>query len=269
MKLNKTLYTVTNKEYLEELKKVGIENFLFPLKDYCVGYEEFYDINEITDNYVFINRILDNKSLDDLENVLKNNTDIKGIVFEDFGILEIINKLNLNVEKILYQSHFSTNYESINNNLEFVDSVIVSTDLTKEEIELILKNSKKELTIVLFGLVPAMYSRRKLITNFNEQFLLPEKQKITVSEKISKNDFILVENDYGTLGYYKKYYNGFSLINNNNIKYFLINPVFMNLEEQLLLINDIKNELLTTNLEYDNGFLEKSTIYKLKGDTNE
>ena len=75
MMLNKILYTITDINLISKLKKVGIENFLFPLKDFCVGFNNTYSMDEIKDfSFILINRILDNESLDRLEVILKNNS---------------------------------------------------------------------------------------------------------------------------------------------------------------------------------------------------
>lgn len=266
--LNKLLYIVNNKEIIEDLKKVGAMNFLFPLKGFCVGFNNTYDFDEIeNESFIFINRILDNESLDLLEQKLNDNRDkIKGIVYDDFGVLYLINKLKLNVITINYQNHFGTNYQSINENLKYNDSVVVSTDITKKEIEEILKKVEKEVCIFLFGLIPVMYSRRTLLTNFSKEFNIPAKNNVEIDEKISKNKFIMVENEFGTVGYQRNYYDGLELLNLKNIKYFLVNPLFLSDKEQIQLISDIKNKNLTLNISTDKGFLYKETIYKLRED---
>lgn len=266
--INKLLYIVNNKKIIEDLKKVGVKNFLFPLKDFCVGFNNTYDFDEIeNESFIFINRILDNESLDLLEKKLNGNRDkIKGIVYDDFGVLYLINKLKLNVITINYQNHFGTNYQSINENLKYNDSVVVSTDITKKEIEEILKKVEKEVCIFLFGLIPVMYSRRTLLTNFSKEFNIPTKNNVEIDEKISKNKFIMVENAFGTVGYQRNYYDGLELLNLENIKYFLVNPLFLSDKEQIQLISDIKNKKLTLNIPTDKGFLYKETIYKLRED---
>jgi hypothetical protein len=268
---DKILYTVNDIKNINNLKKVGIKNFLFPLKDFCVGYQNTYSIEEIEDNsFILINRILDNNSLDKLENILKNNANkIKGIVYDDFGVLYLINKLNLDVITINYQNHFGTNYESINEMLKHNDSVVVSTDLTHEEITEITKKTNKEVTLFLFGLVPVMYSRRTLLKNFYNEFKLPIKTKEEIYEKISDNRFIMVENEYGTVGYQKNYYNGFELIDSDNVIYFLVNPLYLSNEQELDLVDNIKNKKFSLDIPNDTGFLHKETIYNLKRDSNE
>lgn len=268
MILNKILYIIDNIDIIDDLKKVGIENFLFPLKGFTVGFPNAVEFIDIPDNsYILINRILDCKSLDLLKELLIQNKKIKGIVYDDFGVLHLINELNLDVEKICYQNHFATNYKSINENLEYSDSVVVSTDITKNEIVEIQENVNKEIVLFAFGLVQAMYSRRTLLHNFYEEFSLEENDVASIYENVSDNNFLMVQNEYGTVGYQKKYFNGFELFDNTmNVKYYLVNPLFLNKKEQLELVNCIKNKKFDMNIDFDYGFLNKETIYKLKGE---
>ena len=266
MTTNKLLYIVKKLDNIDNLKKVGVENFLFPLKDFCVGFNNTYTLDDIDeDSFILINRILDNDSLDKLEELLKNNKKkIKGIVYDDFGVLYIINKLNLDVIKINYQNHFGTNYKSINEHLKNNDSVVVSSDITREEIDEICKNTTKPVCLFIFGMLQAMYSRRTLLTNYYDNFSMDYENNLELLENISNHSFVMVENEYGTVGYQKNYYDGLELLDNENVMYFIVNPLFLSNEEQIKLIDDINNRKLTLDIPNDKGFLYKSTIYKLK-----
>lgn len=266
MNPNKLLVVITDLKQLSILKKARITNFLFPLKDYCVGYPKTFRLEEIEEEgYLYLNRILDNTAYENLKNILLTlPSKIKGLVFEDFGVITLAKELNLDLELILYQTHFATNHQSINENLEFVDSIVISTDITKNEIDSILSKTKKPLVYVLYSLIPAMYSRRTLLTNFETEFNTEKKSIVTLEENVSKKDFIAVENEYGTVLYHDKYLNGVDHFNDEKIKFYLINPV---------LLDDIKLESLLTDLingkkeikEWeDRGFLDQETIYRLK-----
>ena len=99
---------------------------LYPLKSYTVGYPITFDIKDI-DGFVLINRILDDFDLDELDTILHEKNNIKGIVFDDLGILDIVS--DLNITKILLINHYANNTRSINYYLEYVDSVVVSSDI--------------------------------------------------------------------------------------------------------------------------------------------
>lgn len=266
MNPNKCLVTITNLEQIAICKKASITNFLFPLKDYCVGYPTTFEIEEIKEEgYLYLNRILDTESYENLRPLLKNlPSHIKGLVFEDFGVITLANELNLNLELILYQTHFATNHQSINENLAFVDSIVISADITKKEIDEILKHTKKPLVYVLYSLIPAMYSRRTLLSNFEKEFNLESKNTVKLEEKISKNAFIAIENAYGTVLYHDKYLNGIDTFDDAKIKFYFINPVLMSNEEIDELLNSIINGTRKMTEKESRGFLDQETIYRLK-----
>lgn len=255
MKTNKILITINNKEEIDELKKLGIEGIVFPLKDFCVGIPNTFLISEINEGYIYINRILDNDGIDKLKQVIKEiNSNVKGIIFDDLGVLQVIK--DLNIEKILYLTHFNTNRESVNIYLDYVDTVILSTDITKSEIENIIKNSKKEVSLLVFGYVSAMYSRRLLLNNYSEFYNIDKVNPLEIDN--TNHKFLVYENEYGTVFYPKEIFNGLELMN-LNAKYYFINRVFLSLD-------DIKN-VLNNNYDYletSKHFLDTETIYKLK-----
>lgn len=263
MKINNFLVTVNNLEIINDLKKVGITTFLFPLKGYTVGFPNTFEISDITvDNaYIFINRILTSDEIDSLKELLKEIPEnVKGIVFDDLGVLEILKDTNLT--KILYLNHFGTNYESINYFLEFVDSMVISTDITKEEIEMILANANKPLVLHAFGYVPVMYSRRTLLTNFNKHFNLENKSIANIKDKMANNKFFVYENEYGTVFYNHLPSNSLE-IKHPNLLYYLINTAFLENNQVIELFNALKLDK-KISIEYDRGFLDRPTIYKLK-----
>lgn len=259
MKTNNYLITVTS----DDIKnmKVANANFLFPIIGYSVGFSKVYDLNEIdSDNaFIFINRILDKEAIIKLESDLINlPKNIVGICFTDLGVLNIVKKLNLDLKLIYMQNHNTTNYLSINYYLESVDSVLISTDITYEEIISILDKANKPLVIPYFMLVDVMYSRRKLLTNFQEEFDLDINNKVELNEPISKNEFIAIENDYGTMVFDKKFID-YRNIKHDNILYRYINPIGLTSTEVEKLINNEDIDVIKSD-----GFLNRKTYYRLK-----
>lgn len=259
MKQNSYLVVVTKEELLE--LKVKNINFLFPIQEYTVGFTKTFPIEEIkTSNaYLFINRILDKKTTLKLkEDLASLSSNIEGICFTDLGMITIVKELGLEIKLIYMQSHNTTNATSINYYLEYVDSVLLSTDITKEEILSILNKTKKPLVVPYFCLVDVMYSRRTLLTNYNKHFGYSKKQSEVLHENISNQDFVAIENEYGTVLYAKKFIDYRSL-RHKNILYRYINPVGLGIEE----INRIlKGENFSAIS--NTGFLEKETYYSLK-----
>lgn len=263
MKKNKTLLLVNNISIIDKLKEREDVTFLFPVKDFSIGHTNTFDISEIKiDGYIFLNRILNNEDIKKLREILKSLPEnIKGIVFDDVGVLNVLLELDLPITKILFLNHLNCNYESVIAYLEYVDSVVVSPDITITEIEEILEKASKPLVIFTFGYVNIMYSRRTLLTNYNDEFKRDVPLKSILEEEISHQNFKIVENDYGTVIYPNCPFNGLVLRDKKNVLYNLVNTLFLSDEEVLKIIDS------ETNLEeeYPYKYLsDKKMIVKLK-----
>ena len=261
--INNYLITVVNKEILE--LKVKNLNFLFPIKDLVVGFLKVFTLEEIeVDNaYILVNRILDKQALAYLEDLLKKDlTKIKGICFTDLGVINVVLKYAPQLKLIYFQNHNTTNYQTINYYLEYVDSVLISTDITQKELDIILDKAKKPLVLPWFVLENVMYSRRNLLTNYQEYLSLPKTFQEQLLEPISKQGFLAVENAYGTVFYYHKYLD-YRHIKHPNILFYYINPLNLNQETILKIIKGEDLKEITSE-----GFLNQETIYKLKEEQN-
>lgn len=261
MKENKYLIVVTNEDLLN--LKVKNINFLFPITGYSVGFLKTFKLEEIKtpESYLYINRILDKEAIQNLKEDLKKiPSSIEGICFTDLGILNLVKNLNLQVKLIYMQNHNTTNAVSINAYLEYVDSVLISTDITEVEIKRILDSTTKPLVVPYFSLVEVMYSRRTLLSNYNENFGYSKKQEEVLHESISNQDFLAIENDYGTILYAKKFID-YRSIEHENIMYRYINPLGLTKEG---LESVLKGEDMSSIS--DKGFLYKETYYRLKED---
>ncbi|MBQ6840929.1 MAG: U32 family peptidase [Bacilli bacterium] len=254
---NKVLFTITNLDLIPKLKGLGISNFVYPLSFFCVGIPKTFAIEEITEDeaYLFVNRVLDCDAINRLSEILHNlPSNIKGIIFDDLGLIEVLK--DVGIEKILYYSHFNTNYASINYFFDYVDEVIVSTDITEEEIDEIIAKANKKVSLFVFGLVPSLYSRRTLLTNHAKQFNLPEEKQKELY--INDKKFIGIENEFGMMMYHYPYYDGSRLLN-KDVKYLFYYPILLEDEKVLKVAeNDFKCVLT------DEGFLDTKTIYKVK-----
>lgn len=263
--MSNILIYVDKLDYISDYGKAGVSAFLFGLSNYCVGYNT-YDLDsikniEVSNKYLLINRVLDCESIDGLKELLKDIGDIKGIVFEDIGVLNVINDLGLNVEKILFQNHFGTNKDSINFWLDRVDSVFVSNEITYDEIKYITENIKGDVVLHLYGYNQVMYSRRLLLSNWSDKFNIEYKDNNVISDIQSGIKFRALENEYGTVMYSENIFNGKRLLDLSNVKYYYVNTTLVD--------HDVVMDFLTNNdhtsSSEDEGFLDRETIYKLKG----
>lgn len=261
--MSNILIYVDKLEYISDYRKAGVSAFLFGLSNYCVGYNTYTldDIKnvEVSNKYLLINRVLDCKAIDELKVILKDISGIKGIVFEDIGLVNVLN--DFEGEKILFQNHFGTNKDSINFWLDRVDSVFVSNEITYDEIDYICKNVKKDVVLHLYGYNQVMYSRRLLLSNWSERFNIEKKSTNVISDISSGIKFRAMENEYGTVMYSQNVFNGSRLLGLDNVKYYYVNTTMV---DHNVIMDFLTNKEHSSEDE-DNGFLDRETIYKLKG----
>lgn len=266
MKTNKILININNLNEIEYYKKIGITNFLFAIKDFSLGYTTYAleDLININANiYLLINRMFDSKSLDEFKKIIPKLNFIKGLFFEDIGIYEILK--DTNIPLIWNQVQFGTNYLTLNYWLDKVESAVISNSLTKEEIIEIIKKANKPLIFNIFGKNMAMYSRRTLLTNFNNHFNLKNNNEAILKETLQGNEFLVRESNYGTVLFNNTYFDYTSILSDipdNKILFYYINNIDLDKET-------IKQFLQGSYNLGDYGFLNKKTIFKVGGDKND
>lgn len=254
--MKNSLVLVTSLSLISKLKDKGVIYFAYPLSFFCVGVPKTFDLKDIKEDnaFLFINRTLNSSDIHKLKDILEDlPKNIKGVIFEDLGLIPLLKDKPL--EKILYNMHHLTNYRSINSYLRYVDTLIVSCDITYEEIKEITLKADKKVSLFVFGPVSAMYSRRTLLLSHASHYGLSYSNIKKL--RVNNEDFIAIENEYGTVLYHMPYYNGLRLLA-LEAKYYFYMPIIME-EADVLALMDKK-----VNIPSDEGFLDKKTIYKVK-----
>ncbi len=256
MKKQKVLININNLEEINEYKKIGINNFLFALEGFSIGYNSF-DVNDIPeDSFLLINRVLDSKDVDSLKSIKEELTKFKGIIFEDLAVYQIFKDTSL--ELIWNQAHFATNLSSINIWLDKVNSAVISNEITSSEITDIVNGVKKPVVFNVFGKNMIMYSRRTLLSNFNKYNELEKYNDMVLGENHTNNSFLVKETEYGSAFFNNEYFNYIEFsntLNDDNIKFYLV----LNLD---LDVNSISKVLDGESMGND-GFLNKKTVYRM------
>ncbi len=272
--LSKILITIQNPKSINDYKKYNINNFAYPLEKLAVGFDRYFKISDIKEenSYIIINKVLNSVEINYL-NKIKNdiiNSKIKGILFSDLGVYELFKETSIRL--IWNNIHFTTNSKSINY-FEDIFSVIISNDLHKEEVNVILHNSKKPLIVNLLGHNMLSYSRRHFVKNYNKNYNKKLKNKVNIKDKITKKTMLVYDEEESTTIFSGNIVNNISLINQENILFYFINT--FNLDETFILkyLEYLKNQdytntfALTNNI--DTGFLEEKISYKIKGEDND
>ena len=247
---------------MRALEKVSDCDFLFPLQGFCVGMDRTFSLESIPDrSYIYVNRLLDSRGIEEFTRLLPLfSKKVKGIVFEDLGILNVLKEHSIAVETIFYGTHGVCSSYTANSLLCDVDTVILSNDITKEEIDEILGRVIKKVGLYIFGHLPYMYSRRTLLTNYSKHFSLEEKKQRIIKEKVSKKEFLVVEDEFGTVVYDPLVFDGRVLLN-KEVSYFLVDLRF----EHVSSIKQFMQDFLAGNTipNTADGFLYRKTIYRL------
>ena len=258
MKRNKIIVRINDLSEIEKYKKLGISNFLFAVNDLSIGYNSFSldELSLLKENvYLLINRVFDCEGIDKFKRSINKLKFAKGIFFEDLGVYEACK--NLNIPLIWNQTHFAVNSESINIWLSKVSSVVISNELEKSELINVINNAKGKVILPILGLNMAMYSRRYLLSFYNEfKNLDPLKKAILKSNDM---EFLAIENNYGTVLFYNKYFNLINELDNFNDEKIL----FYYIDPNELKVKDVSDILDGKEINMDNKFYHKKTVYKV------
>ena len=284
----KLLVSLNNKKVDDYLNYTN--SFILGLKDFSINYLEF-DLNEIKEllnNYkdielfISLNGNYFNKDLKDLEkNIIElSKLPIKGIMFYDLAVLEIVKRNNLNVNLCWHQEHMVNNYNTCNYYLDKgCNYAYLTSDITTDEIMEISEKSKINLISFFYGHPMISFSKRSLITNY---FLFNKKKKekdvYTITSKDS-DGYLILENNHGTEILTEKVLNGimpFSKLK-DKLSYGVLDEQFTD-HDTFIKILSVFCDLLNNKINSDEAndkvydlcgskdtmFFDIKTIYKVK-----
>lgn len=255
MKSSKILININDFNEIEEYEKIGINNFLFAIDEFSLGYKTF-PLSDVPDGaYIILNRVMDTEAIDDFKKIIPDLKRFKGIIFEDLGVFNILKDEGLNL--IWFQNHFTTNKQSLNYYLNHgCMSAVISNEITEEEIKENIESFKGKLILNVLGKNNIMYSRRSLLSNFNHHANLADYNDMELVT--GKSHFFAREGEYGTLIFNNEYFNYIPFVNTLNeddlYLYLILN---LDLKPQ-----DIK-EIIDGKEFGNSGFLNKKTVYKM------
>ena len=260
--------------------KDKVDGFILPIKDLSINYNYYIDdldiINELDGKDIFIslNKNMHNKDLGKLKDILLKleNYNIKGIIYYDISVVNYKKELGLKNDIVWNQEHMVTNYSTINYWYnEGSKYAYLSSEITKNEILDIKKNTKAILMMNIFGYVPIFTSKRNLVSNYLETF---DKEKVSKIYYMYKEGikYPIIEEGKGTTAFSGHILNGIKEYYDLDLDYYVINSFMIDTGKVLDIISQLdKDNLEKCYLELnkligntDDGFLHKETIYKVK-----
>ena len=259
----KEFLIIPNSKELELFNNFSI--FMLPLKDYSIGFNVYFDINEINEIsknkkvYVIVNKLLHNKIYEFEKLYKKFNSNIMFIV-EDIGLVNIIDNKRL----VLYENHILSNYKAINylNSLN-IKNVVINNDLTIDELRTIKDKTESNIYYFYTAKNMLMYSRRALVSNYNKHFNIHNTDSYLLSEKVTSKEIEINEYDTGSVVRYHKIFCASKYL--DDLKDFNLIIDFTNLDEisTKMIIDNYKENNLCDLIDSDYYFLENEIKYKV------
>ena len=280
-----------SKEDINVYQNKGANTFIFGLEGYSINYpeaslEEIKELSKKTELFIAINKNLFNSELTDIKEKLLelSKYDIKGVLFYDLGLLNIVLENKIDISLVWHQTHMVTNYNTCNfYNSKGVEYAYLANEITLDEILEIKEKTNMKLMTQVFGYPIMSHSRRSLLSNYFKS-IDKEKEERVYNLTDKENNYLLKETNNGASILFGKLINGtkplFDLID-KKIDYLVLDmqEVDIKLSEKLLdkYIYILNNHSNISNKEQENiinemneligdstNFFYKKTIYKVK-----
>ena len=257
---------ISNKKELKLYEEYNFNIFILPLKDYSIGFDVYYDIDEINEIsnkheiYVLANRLLHMDIYKFKELYPKFNKNIKFII-EDIGLTNIIDKDRL----VLWENHILSNYKAIN----YLDSlgiknVVINNDLTINELKTIIKECNTNIFYNYISKNMLMYSRIHLVSNFNKYYdIRTDKKDYLLDENVTHKELLINETEYGSVVRYNKIFCASKYI--EDLKSFNLIIDFTNIDDinEKMILENYNQSNLCNLIDSDYYFLENEIKYKV------
>ena len=251
-----------------ELESYKCDSFILPLKDYSIGFDVYFDIDEINkfssfyNVSVIINKFLHKDSLETIKKeLLKFDDNVKYFFIEDFSLVNYLPKEKV----VLYLNHIISNYYSVNYLKELgFNNVTISNELTTDELKEINKNTNSNLFYMYLSKNNLMYSRRSLLSNYYENYGIKDnKNSILVNESVSDHELLIKEESEGTLVFNNKIFCASKYLKDLDNYNLIINLSNIDDNSKKIIIDNLSNKDLCELIDSDYYFLENKIAYKV------
>lgn len=294
----KIVTTLHNKALLYEYQSMGIDTFVLPTV-YSSGSTQalsLEDISSIIDTYpkcsfyIMMNAIYGEDELIDIRQFIDRIAalKIKGILFQDFAIVNIVEDKNYSFDMMYAPETLNTNSKSLQTLKNYgVTSAFLSRVIPLEEQILIQEKTTIPLMLQVHGVEYVAASKRHLIENYQEATQLDfnvDSRNLKIKAHQSDLEFHIYEDQRGTHIYTHTRLYMLDLFNQiKDFEYIYIETLFMEPNEALEVcslysdalkayhngrynqyVGEYVSLLKKLNTPLDRGFTFDQTVYKLE-----
>lgn len=265
---------------LKEIKhSFGVDGYILGIDKFSCLFENTFSLHDIrqivNDNkdkeiFVSFNRMIYNSELKEYKKTLYeiDKIGVNGIIVSDIAALTYDLKTNV----ILDQFHLNNNYYTVNHYFNNgLNGVVLTNDITNDEIKEIRKNTSLLLFKQVLGFSHLSTSARKLVTNYLKHFNIKnfKTNKFEIKEDKSNDYFKVIEDDIGTHILDGKVLDLMDF--NLCVDYEIIDGFLIEQQTFFKVLDNIEDNkkiksILNNKYEVSEGFINKKTIYKVRKD---
>lgn len=254
--------TATTIDAIEKMANAGATGIIFSTPYFSTRADHYFDISELKNiktecrkynvkMYVSVLRIFTDEETEKMINHLKflKDLDVDGIYFSDLGTLYLAQTLNMENKMIFNPDTLITNSEDVNLYLEQgCQMITLAKEITFDEICEIASRSKGEIEVIVHGRLNMFYSKRNLLSNYQEHLgnerSLKNNYNLYLIEEKRQDKFPIIEDDLGT-----HIFTGFTLCSFNEVNEIIragvnnirIEGIFKTTDEICEIIKDYKS----------------------------
>lgn len=241
--------------------------------------------------YVSVNALYDQHTIADLEKYIDQLSamNIQGIIFQDFGVLQIVKEKHYHFDMMYHPETLNTNANTLNVLKEQgVTSAFLSKVIPLEEQLMILKEVHMPLMLQAHGVEYIAASKRNLLSNYKAASLLEfeHENQTHLKLKARNSDYLfrIFEDDKGTHIFSDTRLYTLDLFNQiHDFNYLYIETLMMSEEEAIEIaslysdalksyqngtydrdVREYMNLLYRLKTPLNRGFLFDQTVYKLE-----
>lgn len=292
----KIAINLNDRGYIHDYMDMGVSLFMVG-GEYSVLTPVHYSLEEIKEIraqvkelYIYVNAMYDEHDLKGLKEYIEalHQIGVDGLIFQDFGVLNIVNHHDYSFKMIYHPLTLNTNSSTLNVLKQYgINGAVVSKEISlKEQLE-IRKNCDMPLFVLGHGVQYMMMSKRHLISNYEKAShtsLSHEQGALTINPRGQDFPCHIYETDRGTAVFSKNKLYTLDLFHTlKDFDYLYIETMFMDQREAIEVISmycdclhalekgtydkEVKEYMpLLKNVSQplDRGFLYDDTIYRIE-----
>ena len=288
-------------KYVNDFIDIGIKYFVVGTKYFScrqalsLDYEELSDLKDRLENkklWVLVNALIEEHNLDALVNHLGKLNELKvdGILFQDFGILEICKDNNYDFELIYSPDTLNTNQATLNYLAALgIKCAFLAREIPLDEKIMIAQNTAIKTVTQIHGVEYMAYSKRKLLTNYfkeiNQDIPIGISDDLTIQANGVNYSCHIYEDQYGCHILSKQQMCGLDIMSSfQDFDYLYIESLYVDELKLVEIVNLYQDALISVgnrtygkvakelisqlyqldpNIEYHHSFMFDATVYKI------